>query len=184
MHQHQQTTDYGKEWEGNYKFLLLRVTLLFCYSALPSWQGRGEHKTEVLILSSDNLYVWSCLYLSRAEVDMLSTQNGWAWVSWWFMSSGDTLLLSLLPFPGEDMLVEWKYCSYVPLIWHRIGNWFFYHSGWGHRAENMYSPTILFCAFCPACMAHEEKVPSLDHSAVNNSVTKEKKMTKTVAVFL
>lgn len=45
--------------------------------------------------------------------------------------------------------------------------------------------TILFCTVCAACMAHEEKVPRLDHSAVNNSVTKEKKkMTKTLAVFL
>lgn len=31
-------------WEGMWKFLLLRVTLLFCYSALPSWQGRGNLK--------------------------------------------------------------------------------------------------------------------------------------------
>lgn len=40
LHQHQQVTDYGKEC-GNCKFLLLKVTLLFHYSALPSWQGVG-----------------------------------------------------------------------------------------------------------------------------------------------
>lgn len=141
MHQHQQATDYGKECR-NYKFLLLRVTLLFCHSVLPSWQGMGEPKTEVLILSSDNLDVCSCLYLSRAEVETLSTPNGWAWVS-----SGDALAPSFLPFPGEDILAEWKYHSCVLLIWRRIRNCFFYQSVWRRRAGNMSSPTILCCLY-------------------------------------
>lgn len=178
----------NKKQEGKYYINKLQImgrnveTVNFCYSGLHysailhCHHGRewGEPKTEVLILSSDNLCVCSCLYLSRAEVETLSTQNGWAWVSWWFMSSGDTLPPSFLPFPGEDMLVEWKYCSCVPSVWHRKGNCFFYQSVWRHRNGNTSFPTILFCTVCAAYMAHEEKVTRLDHSAVNNPVTKEK----------
>lgn len=174
MHQHQQATDYGKEC-GNFKFLLLRVTLLFCYSVLPSWQGMRQPKTEVLILSFDNLDICSCLYLSRAEVETLSTQNGSAWVSWWFMSSGDTLLPSFLPFPGEDTLAEWKCCSCVPLIWHRKGNCF------TSLCEGIGLVICLLLPFysaqfvLPVWLMRRKSGPErLDHSAVNNPVTKEK----------
>lgn len=47
--------------------------------------GSGRN-LELRFMFSDNLYVCSSLYLSKAEVDTLSTQDGWAWISWWFMS--------------------------------------------------------------------------------------------------
>lgn len=166
-------------WEGMWKqnkLVLLRLTLLFHYSALPSRQGMGgTYKWDSYFLVT---YVCSCLYLSRAEVDIYQQKMDRprsAGGSWAESSSGDTLPSSFLPFPGEDKLAEWRFCSCVPVIWHRIGI-----VSSTNLCEDVGLEVCLLLPFhstqgvCAACLAHGEKVPKLDHSAINNSVIKER----------